>query len=353
MASAVLGIGCWREWWRTWALPCVLVGVVIGIFPLIWYNLHAAPGQDSISVYNHMHTLFADQHLPLSDQYIGTFLIGLPLTTSVSPICTVESTTISTFTSAQRCTAIYSSWSAAFLLLSAVSLLLAGIAVWKLWKLHIPGNFAPWYEANRHELVKIITRLALLGNIALLLYFYANGASSAAAPATSDRYIIGILISFPVVLAPLCPIMSRLCEFRWLDMLRLAALGLISLLLIAGTLQTFEGIPTAQATNQQRTHLINDLEKLGVKHFYSEYWTCGTITFMAQDKLICAPITDSLNKDWNRYKAYWSLVHNDSKSSYIFPVSSGNTTQAEIYLQQQHIQYQHLIMDSYDVFLVS
>lgn len=308
-----------------------------------------------ISVFNNMHTTDASWHLPFSHQIIGTFLISLPLIIGVSPICSVDSTAKITFTSAHpaQCTAIYGSWSASFLLLCAVAFLIAVIALWKLWKLHIPGKFWVWFEENRPELVRLLTRLALLGNIALMLLSYADSPNSAHLPAANYRYLIGILISCPVVLSPLRPVATHLRGLRWPDIVRLGALGLVALLLIAGTLRVFKDIPNAQATYQQRANLTNDLQKLGIKHFYSEYWTCGLITFMAQDKMICATVNEDMQNTSNRYEAYWPMVHDDPQASYAFPVGSVYSTNAEKYLQQHSIQYRHLVIDGYDVYLVS
>jgi hypothetical protein len=333
----------------------VLVGVVVGIFPLIWYNLHAEPGFDSISVFNAMHTTDASLHLPFSHQVIGTFLISLPLIIGVNPICSVDSSYKITFTSAHpgRCTAIYGTWSVSFLLLCAAAFLIAAVAFWRIWKLRTPGKFRAWFEENRPELVRLLARFALLGNVVLMILSYVDSPNSAHLPALNYRYLIGMLISFPVVLSPLLPVASRLNKMRWPDMVRVAALGLITLLLIAGTVQVFEDIPNAQAAYQQQTNLTNDLEKLGIKHVYSEYWTCAVITLIAQDHLICATVDINLQNIANRYKAYWPMVHNDPKASYAFPVDSGFSTNVEQYLRLHNIPYRHLVLDGYDIYLLS
>ena len=49
MASLLLLLFCWRDL-RSPAPLCLFLGFVIGVFPLIVYNLQAVPGQDSLSM---------------------------------------------------------------------------------------------------------------------------------------------------------------------------------------------------------------------------------------------------------------------------------------------------------------
>ncbi|HTD18165.1 MAG TPA: hypothetical protein VK667_01415, partial [Ktedonobacteraceae bacterium] len=49
MASLLLLLFCWRDL-RSPAPLCLFLGLVVGVFPLIVYNLQAVPGQDSLSM---------------------------------------------------------------------------------------------------------------------------------------------------------------------------------------------------------------------------------------------------------------------------------------------------------------
>lgn len=122
MAGILLVLGCWREW-RTWALPCVLLGILLGAFPLIWYNLHATPGQDSLSIFETIHLTDQSYHLPLINQVKGTFLISLPLITGIASTCHVSTGVHIGFANPHplRCMVEYTSWSIGFISLCVVA----------------------------------------------------------------------------------------------------------------------------------------------------------------------------------------------------------------------------------------
>src|SRR5207249_366033 len=54
VTGLILLIFCWAEV-RKWALIFLVTGLVIGSYPLIVYNLHAAPGQNSWDVFLLLH----------------------------------------------------------------------------------------------------------------------------------------------------------------------------------------------------------------------------------------------------------------------------------------------------------
>src|SRR5579884_345041 len=92
MPGLLLLVFCWRELIK-WAGLFLLTGLVIGAFPLIFYNLHAQPGQDSLSI------LWRLQHnagiawanptqISLLHQLQGTIQISLPTITG-NPFCPI------------------------------------------------------------------------------------------------------------------------------------------------------------------------------------------------------------------------------------------------------------------------
>src|SRR5712692_11266686 len=84
VSGLLLALFCWRELLKGAVLPLVL-GVVIGAFPLIYYNLHAAPKTDTLTVMSLLHDaghtelaqITARNHLPLAPELRGTMLISL------------------------------------------------------------------------------------------------------------------------------------------------------------------------------------------------------------------------------------------------------------------------------------
>src|SRR5262249_1565126 len=55
MAGIALVLFCWWELCK-WSIWIVLLGFVVGAFPLIYYNLTAAPGTDSLTTFLQQNT---------------------------------------------------------------------------------------------------------------------------------------------------------------------------------------------------------------------------------------------------------------------------------------------------------
>ena len=122
---------CYREW-RSPAIPCVLLGLLLGGFPLIpGYSAigHALVMQSGATILPNASP--ADLiDLPLK-QLVSTFLWGIPLTTWLQPACSLSdlpyfgSGTASTLS----CSLLQGAWSAGYVLLLGTGLLLAGSAL--------------------------------------------------------------------------------------------------------------------------------------------------------------------------------------------------------------------------------
>src|SRR6266702_1898921 len=162
---------CYREW-RSLAIPCLLLGFMLGGFLLI-------PGRSAIK-----HALIWQSGTPLLTsasplelaylplkQFVSTFLWGIPLTTWFQPICSVSDLpyygpgTSSTLS----CSLLQGTWSAGYVLLLGTGLVLAGSSCLKLWKQQRAQGkaFAP---EGRMEAVRQFARLMLL-LIGLLIFF--------------------------------------------------------------------------------------------------------------------------------------------------------------------------------------
>lgn len=346
-AGLLLFIGCWHEW-RTLALPCVLAGLFIGVFPLIYYNLHAAPGQDSISVFLNIHSSGQTNNLPFINQIKGTFLVSLPLVTGISPPCQVTNNAYVGFLGpyAHYCLLIYTSWGASFILLWTVAVLLAVFALWKLRPTLFPWQ---WSDEKHAAIVLLLARLLLLSSSALTLYFYLNSPTSATGPTTNYRYLDGLLISLPAVISPLWVAATRINRVYLLNMTGKALLTLLALVFLIGTVNACFTLPQAQQTYQQRTDLIDSLQHFGVKHFYSDYWTCYALAFQSHEQLTCAVVNDQehLQLQDNRYTPYIPITQADPRAAYV--LTSG-TPGAKLLAQYPHL-YHHFTRDGYEIYL--
>ncbi len=344
MAGLLLVVGCWREW-RTWAIPGVVAGLVVGAFPLLYYNLRAQPGQDSLSVLLTIHQVDKSAHLPIINQFIGSFLISLPTITGINPSCPVSSGQQIGFDTAHpfRCFLTYASWATGYTALWMLAVCFAITALWILWRQY---RVSAWSAEQRHAAMLNVARLALLASAGLTMLLYAISPNAAEWPQSNSRYLIGLLIAIPAVIYPLW--IERLPKnigARLLAAARGTLLALIAILLISGTVRIFSHIPAAQAALQQRQVLIHELQRKGVKHIYSDYWTCSNVIFESNEQIICAEYEDT-----HRYQPYVNSVKADPHAIYVLPDGSFQATNMAKQFAQHPGSYQHSTFDGYEIY---
>ena len=344
IAGLLLIIGCWREW-RTWAIPGVLLGLIVGAFPLLYYNLHAQPGQDSLSVLLTIHQVDKSAHLPFINQLIGSFLISLPTITGVNPSCTVISGQHIGFANTHpfRCFIEYASWSTVY---TALWILAVSFVVMALWQLLRQHKVSQWSNEERRDAMLNIARLAILASASLTMLLYAISPNAAKWPQSNSRYLIGLLIAIPAVIYPLCieKIPSSVSG-RLLAAARGTLLAFITILLIVGTVRIFSHIPSAQVALQQRQVLINNLQHMGVRHIYSDYWTCSNVIFESDERIICAEYEDT-----HRYQPYIDSVKSDPHALYVLPTGSYQANDLAKQAAQHPNSYQHTTFDGYEIY---
>src|SRR5439155_16463354 len=92
-AGLLLGLFCRRELLR-WPGLSLLLGIIVGAFPLIYYNLTAPLNQNSLIILLDIHHAGASemlaQHLTWVNQLTGTMMIALPLATGANPRCPLD-----------------------------------------------------------------------------------------------------------------------------------------------------------------------------------------------------------------------------------------------------------------------
>jgi hypothetical protein len=150
-----------------------------------------------------------------------------------------------------------------------------------------------------------LTRLALLGGAALTVAAYVRSGSPAQDPVESSRYLHCLLVSTPAVLWPLWRLAGAARRVRWLGAAALAALLAGA---VAATVALLVQVPTYAHLAADQRELIAALDRLGADRVYSEYWTCGRITFASGERIACAVLADDLKPGLNRYGAYARTV---------------------------------------------
>src|SRR6266571_3936815 len=378
---------CWRELLKGAVLPVVL-GLVIGAFPLIVYNLHAPPGQDTLAVLRYLHNngslqlaqLRSHSTFPYEFQLRGTLLTTLPAAIGGTPFCFdaythfrlsgylgTENVSCSIVHGNLSLIAIALVWSLGFILIWSISTFLTLRHLWKLRK-STPGQ--SWTTREKQAVTRDVARLMLLCSAALTLYLFVSSPISAAFPSTS-RYLIGLLISTPALIAPLWGLSrdndttsqrvhSENNDLSWnvrfpfalniatgKIVLRRGVLVLIGILLLVGTIHTFFEIPAVQVYNHQQDALILDLSRLKITHFYSDYWTCDSIVFLSKEHLICSSVDNALQPHDNRYLPYLAIVKADPNSAYVFPLGASQIASIAKKAAHSTGKYQRFDFDGY------
>ena len=345
---------CWRELFKS-AVLVVVIGLFVGIFPLIIYNLHAAPGENTFNVLSQLHyagsvelaRIQAHNHIPFEPQLRGTMFISLPAITGGAPFCYDTSLMLSGYLNFQNfhCSiqqkdlgAIFIAfvWSMGLVILWTLSVVLT---LKNLWNILRSGHVRT-QEVNQ-ALKRQFARLMLLCSGGLILLLFIMSPASAVFPGNA-RYLIGLLISTPGLIAPLIglasdkeeviPDVSNEDQARTHKKFTLPSfkvimgrglLLIIGMVLLIGTINTFLEIPAVQANNQQQETLIKGLLHIKATHIYTEYWTCDSIAFLSREQIICATVDGQLNVQprYSRYAPYVPIVKADPNSAYVFPDS--------------------------------
>ncbi len=316
---------CRRELWSLAGLS-LLLGIIIGAFPLLLYNITAPLNQNSFAVLLSIHSSGGKVHL--LQQIVNTLLISLPSATGYNPRCL--DTSLPYLHPAGSpvsipCLLLQGGWSAGYLLLLTLATLFAGRLIWqqrtRLLKL------TEEHEERQH-LLRQCGRLMLLISALGTLFLYVISPVAATVPDPTARYLIGLMIAFPAVLWPIWKNLpsafkrengQKQFSIPFPALVRRGLLFLILLLFMIGTCTTFADISGAQAAYAQQDALVQQLLKLGATRIYSEYWTCNRLTFQSQEKIICSTLNEQLQPGFDRYAPYRTIVRSAPHPAYIFP----------------------------------
>jgi len=381
MSGLLLVLFCRRELLRGAVLPLFL-GLIVGAVPLIIYNLHAPPGRNTLEVIMFLHNNYLNllvsnpvyRHFPLYAQVKGTMLFTLPMAMGAPPLCTDTGWVLygrGGGIPAFRCfdfihgnlglLVIALFWSIGFILLWLISSIHELKMILKLqqWLPVVRGS-----SVKRQATIRHFSRLALLGSAALILLQYTSGPISAVFPYNS-RYLIGLLISTPALIAPLWglshdnqqeysssieqyPLPVHLSTV--LLALRRGVLLFIGIVLLFGTISIFYEIPTSQTVNQQQNALIRDLLRIGATHIYTDYWTCDRLVFLTKEQIICAVVYNDLQDARTRPPRYYSIVKADPYSALVYLVGSPQANAAAKRAALSVGRYRRFVFDGYVVY---
>ena len=359
VGGIILLVYCHREW-RTWALACILLGFLVGGFPLIVYNLKAPLRQNSVAVAMSIQdgtNVGAGVAVgPVSGKHhlVGTFLYAVPIATGLYPSCSLDVLPYYGPTSPKTwaCSIIQGGWSLGYMVLLFISAAMALVPLGKLFNAYRRSP-ETWSERQRQLSVLHFVRLMLIlcGLVTVFLFFRST---IGAAKPTSTRYLIGLMIVLPAAIWPLWNGIEQLTPRTDLNRLwtalRYAVLVVAVVMVVGSTAAVLPLLPSANASALHDQQLAHDLEQRGITRFYTEYWTCDRLSFLTRGKLICSDLSLDLSTSLvNRMSAYYlPLVTRDKSAPIVVPV--GAYSEAFDHNPKIVDHYHRFVLDGYVVY---
>lgn len=320
--SALLLLLFSRRELLSWAGLSLLVGILVGAFPLIYYNLTAPLSENSLAVLFSIQHSGAAQHLPFLQQIVGTVMVGLPNATGFNPLC--HPSAFPYFGPINiSCVVLQGGWGIAYLIVWACTTFFTAHSLWRRWKRRTALQ-ADDVKIERQHFIRQCCRLMLLVDAGGTIFLYAISPASAVFPGPTARYLLCVLVATPALLWSFWNgrwtlLGSSNWTTRLFAVLRIGVVSLLPFLFVMGTLLTFMQIPQAQAAYARQDHLIQRLLALNATRIYSEYWTCNNLTFQSKERIICSSLDEQLHPGFDRYAPYTAIVKNASSPTYIFP----------------------------------
>lgn len=334
----------------------LLLGFVVGAFPLLYYNFTAPLQKNSIAILLNIH--HTNAHLQLLSQMIGTLMVSLPNATGFNPLCPPQAFPSLGVPNVQ-CVVLQGSWGLGYLILWGLAMFFVACTIWQGWR--GKSLFKPtWNLVERQSMVRQCCRLMLLVSAGGTILLYATSPIAALLPDVTSRYLVCLLVATPATLWPLWkgigidrkvyrepqpadasidnelgvstfspdksdPMPSALAServttrFSAFVFLRGSLLLLILIMFVVGTFRTFFDIPHAQKFYQQQDQLVQKLLSLDATRIYSEYWTCNRLTFQSSEQIICSSLNPNLSFGYDRYLPYRSIVKAAPHPTFVFP----------------------------------
>ncbi len=298
----------------------VLAGLLLGSAPMIYYNLDATPGNDSLTILLYLNNV--GPAVPLLDRLHGGIMLGVPLAAGVcSP-------------------SVCAPWQQAAGPLIVALLLAALFMAWRTYRSTARSTSAAGSDATSDQHRDELSGPLAAGALGALLSIAAYSRSPAAGvtPIESARYLSALPVALPAILWPLWtlavhprpdarPDVRPVARPGALRAARLAArasgLAALAALLVATALATatvaVRAAPDARASQRDFTAMVATLRGLGVTRVWSEYWTCNRISFVTAERTVCAVLDDDLTNGWDRYPAYRGMVARAGQHAYVLP----------------------------------
>ena len=129
------------------------------------------------------------------------------------------------------------------------------------------------------------------------------------------------------------------------------AWALLAVALVGGVVTAYAQAPATRADYIASQTLARDLERLGVRHMYTDYWTCDKTAFLTQERITCDTLGDTLHQGDNRYPPYAAATQADPRAAYVFPDGSPQAKALAVRAADPAWRYTLSRLDGYVVYL--
>ncbi len=368
---------CCRRTLGAQTISALLLGLVVGILPMILNDLLIVSGPKSLSVVGFLTASAGAGSHSIFEHFAASFLVSLPVASGGTSLCTITNwrtdpwpITLHTGPQVLQCTALHCLWAAVMLAAWFAAVIMEVSILGRRWLLvradkKVMGDgkqagstlVATPPAKEQRAVVLRYARLMLLGSAGLTWLVFTLSSSPIVFPWGNFRYLVGLGVATPAVLWPLWkPITARVSTPIRLSptllsrVLCAAILLAYAGLLAKGTVDTFDQAPPSSSVAQQQQALADTLLRLHLRHIYSEYWTCDLVSFLTKEQVICSVLDANLNPGVNRYAPYVPIVAGDPAAAYIFPI---NSSQAQAFARkaaQSSRRYHVMQFDNYILF---
>ncbi|MEV0806061.1 hypothetical protein [Micromonospora sp. NPDC050200] len=284
-----------------WPGLLLLAGFALGVAPMVWDNLVAPPGMDSLSVLRQINAS-GGATPPWSPRLRGGLLEGVPLATGLCPV-----------TGCAR-------WQEWFGLLYPVLLAVAGLLALVAYR-----RTAGLPTARR---VRPVAQLTLVAGAALTLLAYVRSPLAATDPLGNARYLSVLQLSLPAVLWPLWAAAVACwrgpvgAAGRLAGATATAVLAGLTAAAVVATGLFIAAVDAPRAEERQARELADAVRRTGLREVYGDYWTCNRLTFATGERVVCAVLDGALTPGQNRYRPYWRQVGRAERPGYVLQVDS-------------------------------
>lgn len=334
----------------------IVLGILVGVSPLLIYNFTSPIEQSSLSLFGFFtYQGPAQPHPSIIGKFAAALLVLLPLATEANPLCPLTRQQVWPITGQSgpyviQCTLVHGTWGLGIIVLWAIAAFIAVREFRSSILAHSP-------EERRAAVIQF-ARLMLLASAGLSFIVFTFSAQGVLDPWFNNRYLVAFAVATPAVLWPLWATLAakkpaRCMSFRLINAKKVLSYGLLLLLvatLVKGTIDTFQQIPQVEAETRQDYTLVHDLLDLGTTHMYTDYWTCDLVIFLSRERIVCATLDEQLKPALDRYIPYKEIVNSDPHSSYVFPIGSPQATAFASKIAKSGRHYQHTIIDGYDIY---